>query len=65
MGRLNYKTTEEKLKEAFGRYGSIKSVRIVKDLEGNSRGYGFVEFKSKSEFKCTVWTTNLSRLQTS
>lgn len=32
------------------KYGIIKSVHIVKDLEGKSRGYGFVEFDSKSDF---------------
>lgn len=62
MGRLSYKTTEESLKEAFRSYGSIKTVKIIKDKEGKSRGYGFIEFKSRSEFKCK-WTSNLSGLQ--
>lgn len=51
VGRLSYKTTEESLKEAFRSYGSIKTVKIIKDKEGKSRGYGFIEFKSRSEFK--------------
>ena len=38
VGNLNYKTTEEKLKEAFGQYGEVTSVNI---LQG--RGFGFVE----------------------
>jgi RNA recognition motif-containing protein len=38
VGNLNYKTTEEKLKEVFGQYGEVTSVNI---LQG--RGFGFVE----------------------
>jgi RNA recognition motif-containing protein len=38
VGNLNYKTTDEKLKEVFGQYGEVTSVNI---LQG--RGFGFVE----------------------
>ncbi len=38
VGNLNYKTTEEKLKEAFSQFGEVTSVNI---LQG--RGFGFVE----------------------
>ena len=38
VGNLNYKTTEEKLKEVFSPYGEVTSVNI---LQG--RGFGFVE----------------------
>jgi RNA recognition motif-containing protein len=38
VGNLNYKTTEEKLKEVFSQYGEVASVNI---LQG--RGFGFVE----------------------
>ena len=38
VGNLNYKTTEEKLKEVFSQYGEVTSVNI---LQG--RGFGFVE----------------------
>eukprot|EP01063_Lacrimia_lanifica_P039312 TRINITY_DN8610_c1_g1_i1.p2 TRINITY_DN8610_c1_g1~~TRINITY_DN8610_c1_g1_i1.p2 ORF type:complete len:372 (+),score=92.75 TRINITY_DN8610_c1_g1_i1:117-1118(+) len=49
VGRLSYETTEEKLKKAFDTYGPIKTVRVVKDLQGKSRGYGFVEFENKAD----------------
>lgn len=32
-------------------YGPIKRVRVVRDSEGKSRGYGFIEFEHKSDFK--------------
>ena len=38
VGNLNYKTTEENLKELFSQYGEVTSVNI---LQG--RGFGFVE----------------------
>ena len=38
VGNLNYKTTEEKLKEAFSQFGEVTSANI---LQG--RGFGFVE----------------------
>lgn len=38
VGNLNYKTTEETLKEQFAQFGEVTSVNI---LQG--RGFGFVE----------------------
>jgi len=38
VGNLNYKTTEEALKDLFAQYGEVTSVNI---LQG--RGFGFVE----------------------
>lgn len=40
----------ETLKKEFGVYGEVVFARVVKDLEGNSKGYGFVEFSSYTEF---------------
>jgi RNA recognition motif-containing protein len=41
VGNLNYRTTEEKLKDLFSQYGEVSSVNI---LQG--RGFGFVEMTS-------------------
>jgi U1 small nuclear ribonucleoprotein len=49
--KLDYKTDERKLKREFEMYGPIKRVKVVRDLEGNSRGYAFIEFEHKSDFK--------------
>jgi RNA recognition motif-containing protein len=38
VGNLNYRTTEDKLKELFTQFGEVNSVNI---LQG--RGFGFVE----------------------
>jgi len=45
IGRLSYKTTEQTLRQAFEKFGTIVKLRIVKDLDGKSRGYGFIEYK--------------------
>jgi U1 small nuclear ribonucleoprotein len=44
--------TEKKLKKEFENYGSVKQVRIVRNIlkENKSRGYGFVEFEHKKDF---------------
>jgi U1 small nuclear ribonucleoprotein len=31
VGRLNFQTTEKKLRKEFEEYGQIKSIRIVRD----------------------------------
>ena len=51
VGNLNYNTTEESLREAFGANGrEVTSVSIIIDREtGRSRGFAFVEL-STSEF---------------
>jgi RNA recognition motif-containing protein len=41
VGNLNYKTTEDRLKELFAQYGEVTSVNI---LQG--RGFGFVEMST-------------------
>ncbi|HNS05776.1 MAG TPA: RNA-binding protein, partial [Candidatus Saccharicenans sp.] len=41
VGNLNYRTTEEKLKELFSQFGEVTSVNI---LQG--RGFGFVEMST-------------------
>jgi len=47
----NYETTEQALKEAFEQYGPIKSLRIVRDLNGKSRGYAFIEYENPEDMK--------------
>ncbi len=38
VGNLNYKSTDEKLKELFSTYGEVTSVNIIQ-----GRGFGFIE----------------------
>ena len=50
IGRINFKTSEEVLEKVFSKYGSIKSLRLVRDIiTGFSKGYAFIEFKHRSD----------------
>lgn len=51
IGRLNYETNEQTIKRSFENYGDIKRVRLIKNKEGKSRGYAFLEFKDTSGAK--------------
>jgi RNA recognition motif-containing protein len=50
VGNLSYNTTEQDLREAFGRFGEVTSAAVIKDREtGRSKGFGFVEMSSDDE----------------
>ena len=55
VAKMNYETTEEKLKEEFQIYGPIKSLRIVRkempDGTTKSRGYAFIEYENVEDIK--------------
>ncbi len=42
-GNLNFKTTEDDLRQLFSEFGSISTIKIIKDFDGRSRGFGFIE----------------------
>jgi RNA recognition motif-containing protein len=43
VGGLSFSTTDEGLREAFSRYGTVTSAQVVRGPDGHSRGFGFVE----------------------
>ncbi|HYD83652.1 MAG TPA: RNA-binding protein [Opitutus sp.] len=50
VGNLPYTTTEDELHSAFGAYGQVDRVSIVRDREtGQPRGFAFVEMPNASE----------------
>ncbi|KAK9108838.1 hypothetical protein Sjap_016898 [Stephania japonica] len=52
VARLNYETTEHRIKREFEGYGPIKKVRIVTDKVTNKpRGYAFVEYMHTRDMK--------------
>jgi cold-inducible RNA-binding protein len=45
VGGLSWGTTDDRLKEAFARFGDVSEAKIITDREtGRSRGFGFVTF---------------------
>ena len=48
VGNLPFSATEDSLKEAFSRFGTVESVSIITDrYTGQSKGFGFIEFANK------------------
>jgi len=49
VGGLSWDTTDDGLREAFSRFGSVTEAKVVTDREtGRSRGFGFVGFQDAS-----------------
>lgn len=52
VGNLSYKANEHIVKELFEKYGTVVSVRLMKDKRtGKRKGFGFVEVKSEDAEK--------------
>ncbi|XP_056271583.1 cold-inducible RNA-binding protein A-like [Pseudoliparis swirei] len=52
VGGLSFDTNEETLAEAFGKFGAIEKVDVIRDRDsGNSRGFGFVKFENVEDAK--------------
>ncbi len=50
VGNISFSTSETELKEAFGSYTSIVSLKLITDREtGQSRGFAFIEMQDSAE----------------
>jgi len=50
VGNLPYQTTEAELESAFGEFGAVERVSIVRDRDtGQARGFAFVEMTNSAE----------------
>ncbi|HXS80347.1 MAG TPA: RNA-binding protein [Gammaproteobacteria bacterium] len=59
VGNLSYGMSEDELREAFGAFGEVSSVKILMDREtGRSRGFGFVEMPNQSEAEAAIAQLN-------
>lgn len=55
VGGINFKTTEDDLKEAFAQAGTVESAVIITERDtGRSKGFGFVEMSSEDEAKAAI-----------
>lgn len=59
VGGLNWDTTEDDLRDYFGKYGTVENVSIRKDREGKSKGYGFVDFENSSAVEKVLSTRHI------
>ncbi|XP_054465234.1 LOW QUALITY PROTEIN: cold-inducible RNA-binding protein B-like [Anoplopoma fimbria] len=52
IGGLSFETNEESLAAAFGKYGTIEKVDVIRDRETEkSRGFGFVKYDNAEDAK--------------
>ena len=59
VGNLSYGMSEDELRDAFGAFGEVSSVKILLDREtGRSRGFGFVEMPNNSEAETAIAQLN-------
>jgi RNA recognition motif-containing protein len=59
VGNLSYGMSEDELRNAFGAFGEVSSVKILMDREtGRSRGFGFVEMPNQSEAEKAIAQLN-------
>ncbi len=48
VGNLPWSATEEEVRNAFEKYGSVVSVKLIQDRDtGRPRGFGFVEMEDQ------------------
>jgi len=63
VGNLSFDATEADIEQAFGEFGEVKSVNIIKDRDtGRSRGFGFVEMNDQQAGKQAIEGMNLKEI---
>ena len=63
VGNMAFYTSEEHLMTLFVEFGSVESVKIIKNqFTGNSKGFGFVEMPSNSEAEKAIAGLNRKRI---
>jgi RNA recognition motif-containing protein len=64
VGNMSRDVTEEDLRQAFGAFGQVGTVTIIKDkFTGESRGFGFVEMPGKDEAQSAITGMNGKELK--
>lgn len=63
MGNLAFDATDEDLRSAFSRFGTVQSVNIIMDREtGRSRGFAFVEMPNDKEAAAAIAELNSAEI---
>ena len=63
VAKLNYRTSEDTLRDAFEQFGEVDSVKIIMDRDtGRSKGYGFVEMPTEDSGHQAIEELNESEL---
>lgn len=49
VGNLEYSTTDDDLEGLFSSEGNVVSARVIRRLDGKSKGFGYVEMETEDE----------------
>jgi hypothetical protein len=58
VGNIPYNATEEELEEVFRTVGTVVSLRLVKNNDGQPKGFGFCEFKDEQTAQSAIRNLN-------
>ena len=59
VGGLSYDTTQDGLRDAFSKAGTVESATIIMDkMSGRSKGFGFVEMATDEEAQKAIQAMN-------
>lgn len=63
VGGLSWGTSDEGLRQAFERYGSVDEAKVIMDRDtGRSRGFGFVTFMDDDDAEKAMQAMNGAQL---
>jgi cold-inducible RNA-binding protein len=63
VGNLPYRISEDELRQAFSKAGTVVSVRIITDAgTGRSKGFGFIEMETPEQAQKAIETLNGAEL---
>jgi RNA recognition motif-containing protein len=63
VGGLSPEVTEDDLRKTFEAFGEVRSVKIIKDKGGESKGFGFVEMPAATEALSAINKLNGTELK--
>jgi cold-inducible RNA-binding protein len=59
VGNLPFSATEDDLRQAFGKYGTVGEVNLIRDqFSGRLRGFGFVEMADGTQANAAITALN-------
>ncbi len=64
VGNLDFKVSENDLRVAFEKYGTVSSSKIITDkFSGRSRGFGFITMENREEANKAIKELNGTTLE--
>ena len=63
VAKLNYDTSDDRLRDVFEEFGEVDSAKIIMDREtGRSKGFGFVEMPNDDDAQNAIDNLNDTKL---